>query len=539
MKFKILSLLIFLLSTSMMAAKGNLDSLYICLDRAIDQTEKYIKIRQERIGEQLERLKAAKALQTKYDCSYNLYVEYSAYKNDSAVYYLNRCIALAQQMKDEAREGEAKALLAFQSSTTGAYVESYSILSRIDTTKLDAAGYRNCLWAALHLYSELSYYSKVPSLQKIYVEKKTRYRNLVMQKFPHDDDRYLQQLEVDYRDAKKYKEALAVNDRRLAAARQDSHQYAIVTFYRALIYKQQNKNDDALWYFGLSALSDVRQAVMDQGSLWELANMLSQDVSNQKRSYDYIRFAWQSAKMFKTSMRSQQMMPVLSSIEEAYQQELMVTNKQLKITMLSLGLLLLLVLGLFAYVNKQRKRLAVAHKALQRSNKELKESNDHLQEAYADLHESNKMKEMYIGRFLRLCATYVDKISTMRKRVTKLVKSREFAKLLDQMNADDGDIDELYEYFDAAFLKLFPNFVDEFNALLKPEGRIVQEEDNKLTTTLRIFALIRLGIEDSSKIAEFLHYSVNTIYNYRAKVKNAALCERETFEDRVRQIGMK
>ncbi len=169
----------------------------------------------------------------------------------------------------------------------------------------------------------------------------------------------------------------------------------------------------------------------------------------------------------------------------------------------------------------------------------MQQTNRNLEQAYGSLNESNKMKEVYIGRFLRLCAIYVDKIETMRKRVVKLVKQRELTKLIDMMQTDHEYIGELYDYFDAAFLKLFPDFVEEFNALLKPEERIILEDDSKLSTTIRIFALIRLGIEDSSKIAEFLHYSVNTIYNYRAKVKNGAICERDEFETKVKQIGMR
>ena len=176
---------------------------------------------------------------------------------------------------------------------------------------------------------------------------------------------------------------------------------------------------------------------------------------------------------------------------------------------------------------------------MQLANERLNEMNHSLNEMNQSLNESNKMKEVYIGRFLRLCAIYVDKIETMRKRVVKLVKARELNKLLEQMQAGEAYMGELYEYFDSAFLKLFPDFVEEFNALLKPKERIVLEDDSRLSTTLRIFALIRLGIEDSSKIAEFLHYSVNTIYNYRAKIKNSAICDREEFEQRVKQIGMK
>lgn len=371
------------------------------------------------------------------------------------------------------------------------------------------------------------------------------------------DDRYLQLQETRLRDSGNMKEALKINDKRLALAVPGSHEYAIVTFYRAIIYKVNNRTEDACHYLLLSAISDVKLAVMDQGSLWELANLLgvAAKANEQQlaRSYEYIKFAWQSATIFGTPIRSRQIMPVLTTIEENFQKQLATTNRNLKIAICWIVLLVLLVLGLLFYVNKQRQRIAAALHKQKLTNRELQNANERLERAVqqlnavneslnqvnGDLNESNKMKEVYIGRFLRLCAVYVDKIETMRKRVIKQVKARELTKLLTMMQTDHEYVGELYDHFDSAFLKLFPNFVEEFNALLKPEERIVLEDDRKLSTTIRIFALIRLGIEDSSKIAEFLHYSVNTIYNYRAKVKNGALCDREEFESKVKMIGMK
>ena len=102
----------------------------------------------------------------------------------------------------------------------------------------------------------------------------------------------------------------------------------------------------------------------------------------------------------------------------------------------------------------------------------------------------------------------------------------------------ERELEELYENFDTVFLHLFPNFIEDFNALLLPEAQVQPKEENRLTTEIRIFALIRLGIEDSSKIAEFLHYSVNTIYNYRARIKNGALEHREQFEQNVKRLGL-
>ena len=132
-------------------------------------------------------------------------------------------------------------------------------------------------------------------------------------------------------------------------------------------------------------------------------------------------------------------------------------------------------------------------------------------------------------------------MESQRKRVNKMVKQKEYDKLYEMTKPSENqskEMDELLELFDSAFLQLFPDFVSDFNALLRPEERIELSEPTKLNTSLRIFALIRLGIEDSGKIADFLHYSVNTIYNYRARIKNGALEDRDNFEQHVKEIGM-
>lgn len=548
---KVFLLLILFLPVASVAQK-NIDALYDSLDVAIEKSAQYVKLRESKIKILQGNLAEAQSTSDKYMFSFSLFEEYRSYKNDLAMKYINQCIDLARQMGDKHRESNAMALLAFQESTTGDYCESYDILRLIHEDDLDTEGYRNYLQAYTHLYGELAFYANSPFLRNEYRAKAALYGDKFEKALDHEDDRYLQLLEVRLRYAGKMKEALQINDKRLAKAKPGSHQYAIATYYRAYIYKGMRKMEQYRYYLLLSSISDVQLAVMDQGSLWELANEMTADESQLGRAYEYIKFAWQSATIFNTPLRSRQIMPVLSAIEESYKEQLTKSNDQLRMMIACSGVLLVLVLGLLLYVNKQRHRLALAHSQQKTTNKELKIANEQLSHAIEELNksnerlnglnhslnESNQMKELYIGRFLRLCSVYVDKIEAMRKRVVKLVKAREFNKLLETMKANDAYVDELYEHFDAAFLKLFPNFVSEFNALLKPEERIVLEDENRLTTMIRIFALIRLGIEDSSKIAEFLHYSVNTIYNYRAKVKNGALCDREEFENKVKMIGM-
>ena len=156
------------------------------------------------------------------------------------------------------------------------------------------------------------------------------------------------------------------------------------------------------------------------------------------------------------------------------------------------------------------------------------------------LSESNHVKEEYIGRFMTLCSTYIDKLEAYRRMVNKKLQSGQSAelyKITRASNITEEELKEFYQNFDTTFLFLYPDFVAEFNALLVDEEHIVLKKGELLNTELRIFALIRLGISDSSKIAEFLRYSVNTIYNYRAKVKNKAKISRDDFESQVMQIG--
>lgn len=151
------------------------------------------------------------------------------------------------------------------------------------------------------------------------------------------------------------------------------------------------------------------------------------------------------------------------------------------------------------------------------------------------------MKDEYITKFFSICSSYIDKLENYRIKVNRKLKAKQYSDLLQftsssQMKEDE--LKELFDGFDEVFLHLFPTFVEDFNALLREEERIDNPEPGKLTTDLRIFALIRLGIDESSRIAEFLRYSPNSIYNYRARIKNKAVGNRDDFERNVKEIGI-
>ena len=207
----------------------------------------------------------------------------------------------------------------------------------------------------------------------------------------------------------------------------------------------------------------------------------------------------------------------------------------------ALSVLCIFVIILLLMTMKQRNHIRRTRNLLYLSNANMQESNARLADSNIRLADSNRVKEEYIGRFLELCSLYVNRIDKIKKRTARYLKSKQYAELeriLHNKESDDEDASELYKSFDSAFIHLFPHFVDDINALLRPEAQLSVEKDGQLSTSIRIFALIRLGINDSSKIAEFLHYSVNTIYNYRARVKKGAIGDKDDFEEKVKMIGI-
>ena len=221
-------------------------------------------------------------------------------------------------------------------------------------------------------------------------------------------------------------------------------------------------------------------------------------------------------------------------------------NDRLQQNLLLITALLVLLIVALGYIYRQMKKLGRCKKSLQVANKqlnglneELRQMNSCLSSTNIELSESNQIKEEYIARFIKLCSTYINRLDAYRRMVNKKVSAGQIAELLKitrSQDALDEELEELYANFDTAFLHLFPNFVGKFNDLLQENEQILPKKGELLNTELRIFALIRLGIEDSSQIAEFLRYSVNTIYNYRAKVRNKARGSREDFDDLVRKI---
>ena len=520
------------------------------LDKAIEQSPQTVRQYERQIEETRLHYLQARQPKEQYQQAYSLYELYKSFMNDSALYYLGEAMRCAERMGEKALVGNCLALKAFQCSTVGYYNEALAFLKSIDKQQLDSIGLRNYYLSQMHVYGELGYYSIIPPMKEQYFRLQTTYRDSLFAHIDHREAAYLMFRIQELKSRDQLEEARKVSDQWIGRISPDSREYAIACYYRFL---SSSDEGDIRYWLAQSALSDVSHAVMDQASLLSLAELLNAD-GDLDRSYRYIRFTWDCNNRFNTRMRSWQITPILNVIENNYQKAVDHNTKVLWTSVVVVSVLALLLLGVLLFLHRRNRQLDAARQALKTSNDELEGANrmlatqteelstlnTQLSALNAQLSESNQVKEEYIGRFMSLCSQYIDKLDDYRKMVNKKMKNKELEELYRLSKSSElkeRELDELLQNFDSVFLHLYPNFVDEFNALLQPELRFQKKDDNRLVTEIRIFALIRLGIEDSSKIAEFLHYSVNTIYNYRARIKNGALDNRESFERRVKMLG--
>ena len=514
----LLSLIAVLLASALPATAYDLSAQYHKLDEALEHSAQYISAHERRLSCEKARLRAARAPRQQLNLCYQIYKDYMAFQTDSAIAYLNRCIALSKTLGNTAFAQSCLALKATQFSIAGYYPEALTTLDQVNRRELDPTGWQNYYYALNHVYGEMGSYTSDKQLNKDYFRKADAYRDSIFMVFPASGETALRKREEQCSSHKDFVRALRYNDLRLKLAPAGSHTFAIVAYFRYVELSGMGREEEALYWLTESALADIHNAVTDQASLWILAHMLDID-GDIDRSHRYIDHAWQFADLFGARTRSWQISPILRNIDTNFQKKEAENNRQLVLLAVLATLLSVVLFISLAYLMRQRQRLA---------------------EANRQLDESSRVKEAYIGRFLTTCSLYIDKLDKLRLSVNKLVKNRQFDKVLELTRTagmKSKDMEALYEHFDEVFLNLFPSFVEQINALLRPDAQFVLSNPKRLTTPLRVFALIRLGMDDSTRIAECLHYSVNTIYNYRAKVRNGALGKRDEFEQKVKMIG--
>lgn len=539
---KIITLLLLCIAVfNLKAKKTELDSILSILDKTIAEKAVYEKQKEQRMADLKHLLSISDiTLEQSYDINTRLYNEYKSFIPDSAIGYLEKNIDIAQKIENETWVNDSKMNLALLYSVAGMYLDAERLLNSIDTKNLDH-------YLRVKYYDSrkqiFNYYPSNPLSEKNY----TLYRDslLALLDFESNFTKIIYSEKLIH--LKKYEEARNLLIPMYNDAEPDTHWLAVLAFSIGETYRGEHNYEMQKKYYAISAISDIKNVIKENASMRSLA-IAFYETDDVERAYKYIQQSMEDAVFSNARLRTMEVSQVFPIIEKSYQHKLQKQKNRLFYMLICIGLLSLLLVVAIIYVYIQLRKLAKARHSLSEANKQLhdlngdlQESNHKMTEINKKLSEANLLKESYISQFLDTCSMYINKLEKYQNTLNKKAMERKLEELYKMLKSKDmieNELKELYEIFDNIFLHLYPNFVEEFNNLLLEEERIQLKPTELLTPELRIFALIRLGITDSSKIAGFLHYSATTIYNYRTRVRNKSAVPRDEFENHVMKIGI-
>lgn len=475
----------------------------------------------------------------KYTILDELYNEYYNYNIDSAIFYARTKLDIAFDAAEQDLVDDAILDIADRYVMSGMYLAAHDIISEISADRLDVLlvpRYYH-IWHSLYTGLEDGCDDQVQKTE--YRKLKQQYREQLFSLLGKDDISRLYVMADIYVDEGRADELL---DTLNAKFNEDIpiHDKAVLSYIYANISDSYGHDDDATLYFAKSAIFDLMTPVHEYKSLYELASKLY-DAGDIKRAYRYISRSINDAITANALINIQSINRSLPIISRSYHSQMLHNRRQLSVLSGILGIMAVLLIGAVIVTLKEQRKARRAEKRTSEINEELKAINRKMEEYILLLKESNNIKEIYIGRYIDLCSEYIGRMERYRSMLNRTARTEGFDAVRNALKSSefiDKELNEFYEQFDATFLQLFPDFIKDLNSLLQPDKRIeLKTRDGIMTTELRIFALIRLGITDSVKIAEFLRRSVSTVYNYRVKMRNAALNSREDFEKQIMGIG--
>lgn len=519
------------------------------LDNALKMRQHYSALREQHIDFKREAL-------SKPNLSYKEHIttvqslidEYNKYQLDSVIVWLYRGVELATSHNDSRKADALRLRIVEHYSMAGFYSEAGSILASIDTLRMNGEELRLFYRAAHSYHREQREYSADPRIKSHSAQLEQYYidRLIATESDPIEQHKLLCTKFGNLSDWDNITKELDIV---LPTLSPNTQEFAYFSYLKALsVGDNRGTQEEYIINLARSARADIVSCTTDHASLSMLSEILFH-LGEVERAFEYIQIAMHDATFYNSRLRPWQVAAMLPVIEQSYRSRMDVRNTFLSVATLLISLLLIVLLVVLLQKSRQNRQIRQHKGQLEEMNATLSEYITQLSELNesehllaAELSEANTVKEQYIGLFLVICSNYIDLLKSYHNNVRKKLSQGAIESLQSEIKSstiiEDAE-EEFYTNFDNAFLSLYPTFVEEFNALLKEDMQIVLKNPRVLNTELRIFALIKLGITDSSRIASLLRYSVNTIYNYRAGVKNKAIVSRDDFEDVVRKIGSK
>ena len=542
-KFWTVILIVF--SPFFLYSQVEIDSLLNELDTTIDKSELYHKRKEVEINKLRSLLKLTTSNVHKYEIYEKLYNQYRAYQSDSALYYARKSLVVANTLKDLTKINTSKLNLSSIMGTLGMYKEATEILTNLDISSTpEIKSFYYGVNSSVYLY--MSEYAASKQEKDKYVQLTKQFRDSIFKYDPVNSGSYIITQSNKLFQQGKYDEMLRDLESYFPKMNNNNPDKSVVAYMISEAYQRKKDFDQEKKWLIISAIHDLQLEKKEYISLRSLAFIMYKE-GDIDRAYKYIKRSLEDALFCNARLRTYEISRMLPIINEAYQKQNDTNNKQLTVFLVSASILSLFLMVVLFMLFKQMKKLSRAKQEISSANgqlitlnNELHLFNEKLNETNNTLKEANLVKEIYIGRYMDQCSVYISKLDEYRRKLNVIVssgKTGELVKAIKSKEFIEEELKEFYHNFDKTFLLLFPDFIEEFNSLLTDNEDIKLKPGELMNTELRIFALIRLGISDSAKIAEFLRYSLSTIYNYRTKLRNKALGPRDEFEANVMRIG--
>ena len=546
MKRSLLYILFLLLPTTL-SAGSKTQQLRQKLDNLLEQRKALIDNKNKDINRLKKNLTTSENTLKRLQTYEQLFEEYYVFQFDSAMTYLNKGIKLAKETQNTYYYNSNTISKAELLSIGGLYNEAIHEIEQVDTTVLDKAQHFEYYFSLFRIHTYWADFCNDKTYTPIHRLKAQEYLKKTMP-FCDETDKTYEYYLGEYA-------VFVLNNPQAARAHyikaikqlpQNSRFYAMSCFALSGSYGNEGNTEKQEEFLLLSSIADIENCTMENFALQNLAMYIFEHNKDElDLAQQYIQTALEDAHFYNNRLRIIEISSKLPVIVSSYQQTLNQRNKVQMTAIIVISLLLLFLLSAVFYIVKQTKRLSIQQQELQKNNNQLSELNRQQKELNTQLHglnallvDTNSKRERLAKLYIDLCAKYIARLKKQQTLVKRKIKANQTTELLSQLSSErlsEEDAATFLSRFDKAFLDLYPDFTEELNSLLLPEGQIQNKNTDELTTEQRIMALIRLGVKESAEIADLLFYSPQTIYNYRSVLKGKAI-NKETFEEEVMKL---
>ena len=542
------------------SVEKEIPQLLATLDSILVQTGELASQKELKIAQLKKKLSNAANLEEEFWINKMLYDESFVFNADSAMKYVDRNIQIATELKKKDWQDEWLINRSFMIAATGLLKEAGEVLEKVDSTSLSDGLKLSYYYQRSYLYSHLGQYmgDQKQVNNKYYNEFENANKHMLALVRPKDPLYWW--CVASCNELSPEDSLFSALENVVLSSQHNTRLDAMNAYGLSNMYKRIGDKEKTMIYLIYSAMADLRVCNRDIASLQELSSLLY-DAGDIDRAYAYMNYCLKAALLYPNRVRIINISTELDKIYANYQQRDIRWRNSLQnylyvVTFFSIILVLALI-GLYRQTKKLRKsrteldsanhslnqhvvELSQMHKQLALANQELQNLNELLRSANQKLQESNDVKEEYIGYVFSICSNYISKLDEYRKNINRKLKTGQFEEarqLTDNSSLTQNELKDFYANFDAIFLRVYPDFVADLNSLLRPEEQILLKDASELNTEVRIYALVRLGINDSVKIADFLHCSPQTVYNHRLRMRNKAIIPKDKFAEAVRLLG--